>query len=123
MLRFLCLPGRERRMPHTPSIEAARAMRGAGRLLPIYRECLADTETPVSAYVKLHSDGPSFLLESVEGGERQGRYSMVAVAPTESVRFTADTAEHHTVHGVRRAPCSDPLAFIDDVMRDRVADP
>ena len=110
-------------MPHTPSLEAARELRGAGTLLPIYRECLADTETPVSAYVKLRTDGPSFLLESVEGGERQGRYSIVAVAPSESVRFTADTAEHHLPDRVQRVPCADPLAFVDDVMRDRVAAP
>jgi anthranilate synthase component I len=110
-------------VPHTPSLDAARALVGAGTLLPIYRECLADTETPVSAYVKLRGDGPSFLLESVEGGERQGRYSIVAVAPTESVRFSPDTAEHHLADRVQRVPCSDPLAFVDDVMRDRVAVP
>ena len=110
-------------MPHTPSIDAARQLRGAGTLLPIYRECLADTETPVSAYVKLRTDRPSFLLESVEGGERQGRYSIVAVAPSESVRFTADTAERFSADGSHTAPCSDPLAFVDDVMRDRVAVP
>ncbi len=110
-------------MPHTPTLEAARELRGKGTLLPIYRECLADTETPVSAYVKLRTDGPSFLLESVEGGERQGRYSIVAVAPSESVRFTADAAERHTANSIYTFPCADPLAFVDDVMRERVAVP
>jgi anthranilate synthase component 1 len=110
-------------MPHTPTLEAARAMRGRGTLLPIYRECLADTETPVSAYVKLRGEGPSFLLESVEGGERQGRYSIVAVAPSQSVRFSADTAERQTPNSIHTFPCDDPLALVDDVMRDRVAVP
>src|SRR5437588_10061818 len=118
MRAIRCPLGRECRMPHTPSIEAARAMRGAGTLLPIYRECLADTETPVSAYVKLRDEGPSFLLESVEGGERQGRYSIVAVAPAESVRFTADTAERHTPNTVHTFPSSDPLALVDEGMPD-----
>jgi anthranilate synthase component 1 len=110
-------------MPHTPSLESARELRGAGTLLPIYRECMADTETPVSAYVKLRTEGPSFLLESVEGGERQGRYSIVAVAPRESVRFTADTAERHLPDGVVRTPCADPLQLVDEIMRERVAVP
>ena len=110
-------------MPHTPSLDDARALRGRGTLLPIYRECLADTQTPVSAYVKLRTEAPSFLLESVEGGERQGRYSIVAVAPRESIRFTADAAERQTANSIHTFPCSDPLALVDDVMRDRVAVP
>jgi len=92
-------------------------------MLPIYRECLADTETPVSAYVKLRTEGPSFLLESVEGGERQGRYSIVAVAPSESVRFTADSAERHTPNTIHTFPCADPLALVDEIMRNRRAVP
>ena len=44
-----------------------------GNLIPVYAEVLADAETPVSAYQKLQKTGPSFLLESVEGGENIGR--------------------------------------------------
>ena len=47
----------------------------------ILREISADLETPISVYMKLHGQGPSFLLESVEGGERIARYSFIGVRP------------------------------------------
>jgi anthranilate synthase component I len=47
----------------------------------IVREIPADLETPTSVYLKLRGQGPSFLLESVEGGERIARYSFIGVAP------------------------------------------
>ena len=47
----------------------------------IVREINADLETPVSLYLKLRGDGPSFLLESVEGGERIARYSFIGIRP------------------------------------------
>jgi anthranilate synthase component 1 len=48
-----------------------------GALVPVYRELPADLETPVSVYLKLHRQGPSFLLESVEKAEQVGRYSFL----------------------------------------------
>jgi len=51
-----------------------------GVRVPVYREVLADLETPVSAYLKVAQGvGESFLLESVEGGERWARYSFIGV--------------------------------------------
>lgn len=47
----------------------------------VVREMPADLETPISVYLKLRGQGPSFLLESVEGGERIARYSFISVAP------------------------------------------
>ncbi|MBE3142901.1 MAG: anthranilate synthase component I, partial [Planctomycetes bacterium] len=47
----------------------------------IVRELHADLETPISVYLKLRGKGPSFLLESVEGGERIARYSFIGVSP------------------------------------------
>src|SRR5260221_12175266 len=47
----------------------------------IIREVSADLETPVSLYLKLRGDGASFLLESVEGGERIARYSFIGDRP------------------------------------------
>ncbi len=53
-----------------------------GNLIPVYREILGDLETPVSAYYKLTSKAKySFLLESVEGGEKFARYSFIARDP------------------------------------------
>ncbi len=47
----------------------------------IYREIVADLETPVSAYLKIRRGGYGFLLESVEGGERLARYSFIGAEP------------------------------------------
>jgi len=53
-----------------------------GNLIPVYKEIVADMETPVSAYKKIESEY-SFLLESVEGGEKQARYSFLGSCPKE----------------------------------------
>jgi anthranilate synthase component 1 len=50
-------------------------------LRPLVRELPADLDTPATAYLKLRGRGPSFLLESVEGGERIARYSFIGVSP------------------------------------------
>ena len=52
-----------------------------GRLAFVYREVLADTDTPVSAYAKLGRGPYSFLLESVVGGDKWAAYSFVGVRP------------------------------------------
>ena len=56
-------------------------------LVPVTRERLADLETPVSAFAKLRALGGAFLLESVEGGERMGRYSFIGLSPRTTLTF------------------------------------
>jgi anthranilate synthase component 1 len=56
-------------------------MVGQGNVVPVYREVMADLETPVSAYLKIARGPYSFLLESVEGGEHLGRYSFIGTEP------------------------------------------
>ena len=51
-----------------------REVAAQGTLVPVYRELAADLETPVTVYLKLRGQGPSFLLESVEKAEQVGRY-------------------------------------------------
>ena len=53
-----------------------------GNLIPVYREQLADLETPVSVLSRFTNDENVFLLESVEGGERFGRYSFIGINPS-----------------------------------------
>lgn len=53
-----------------------------GNLIPVYREILTDFETPLSAFTKIDKSNYSFLLESVEGGERLARYSMLGSNPS-----------------------------------------
>ena len=82
-------------MSHQPTLEEARALAGAGRgnLLPVSRELAADLETPVSAYLKVREGNHSFLLESVEGGERLARYSFIGANPWRVIR-TGPGEEH-----------------------------
>ena len=62
-----------------PDRETFLKLARKGNLVPVYREVLADLETPVSAYLRV-SGSPSFLLESVEGGEKWGRYSILSAS-------------------------------------------
>ncbi len=69
-----------------PSLEQVKAMAGRGNLAPVYRTINADLETPVSAYLKVARDPYSFLLESVAGGERLGRYSFIGTQPYKVIK-------------------------------------
>src|SRR6266704_3570187 len=64
-------------------------------LLPLYRDILTDLETPVSAYCKTARGPYSFLLESVTGGERVGRYSFIGIDPYMIVTQQGETATLH----------------------------
>lgn len=88
---------------YRPGLESFRRLAsGDANLIPVYREFPADLETPVSVYLKLmDGGGPSFLLESVEGGEQVGRYSFVGVDPRGLIslhgRHVRDVREGQTV--------------------------
>ena len=69
-----------------PSLEEVQAHVGSANLVPVYREINADLETPVSAYLKVARGSYSFLLESVEGGERIARYSFIGTDPMEVIK-------------------------------------
>ncbi|MFH1652264.1 MAG: chorismate-binding protein, partial [Chloroflexota bacterium] len=64
-----------------PTLAEVKKLKGKGNLVPVYREIVADLETPVSAYLKVSQGGYSFLLESVEGGQRLARYSFIGTDP------------------------------------------
>jgi len=66
---------------YSPTLEEVKKLKKDGNLVPIYREIVADLETPVSAFLKINRGGYSFLLESVEGGERLARYSFIGTEP------------------------------------------
>lgn len=100
-----------------PSLNEFIRRSGEGNLISVYKEILADMETPVSAFRKIDQGGFTFLLESVEGGEKWGRYSFLGSEPAMiiearggEVRVLRDggVAETHT--GV------DPIAFVRERM-------
>src|SRR5207253_328279 len=70
--------------------------------VPLFRELSADLETPTSVYLKLRGRGPSFLLESVEGGERVARYSFIGVEPSAQYRLQNGVVERHDADGVTK---------------------
>ena len=70
-----------------PAFEEFKARTRQGNLIPVYREILADLETPVSAYMKIGQGAYSFLLESVEGGEKWARYCFLGCDPAIVVRI------------------------------------
>ena len=85
----------------------ALASLAQGRPALIWRKTIADTETPVGAAVKLIEPGRGdFLLESVEGGEVRGRYSLLGLDPDLVFRATGGTCE------INRNWRSDRAAFV-----------
>ena len=64
-----------------PTLAEIKNTKWDGNLIPVYCEVIADMETPVSAFLKINRGGNSFLLESVEGGQRLARYSFIGTEP------------------------------------------
>ncbi len=106
--------------PHKyyPTLEQVKDLAGQGNLTPIYREILADLETPVSAFLKVCRDEPnSFLLESVEGGNRLGRYSFMGSDPFLVLRLDNGTA-YARLNGYKQTiQFSDPLEVINSYLK------
>jgi anthranilate synthase component 1 len=91
-----------------PSLEETRELAREHTLVPLRHTYVADTETPVSAYLKLRGDGPSFLLESAEQGQRFGRWSFIGCRPRTVIRLEGGA---FTVGGERRE-IEDPYAAV-----------
>jgi len=72
-----------------PKLNEIRNYKGQGTMIPVYREIIADLETPVSAFLKIHRGSYAFLLESVEGGQRLARYSFIGTEPYRVLSTTA----------------------------------
>jgi anthranilate synthase component 1 len=73
----------------SPGLDEVRALARDYTLVPLRHTFVADTETPVSAYLKLRGGGPSFLLESAEQGQRFGRWSFLGYRPRSILRWQA----------------------------------
>ncbi len=76
-----------------PSLDSFLQLADRGSLIPVYREILADVETPVSAFKKIDDGGDAFLFESVEGGEKWGRYSFIGISPRAVLKAFGNTVE------------------------------
>ena len=88
------------------------------RRTPVVREVRADLDTPLSAYLKLANQPNSFLLESVEGGDRWSRYSIIGL-PAKSLYRLRGKNLRIEVHGqvVETRELSDPIAELAAISR------
>jgi anthranilate synthase component 1 len=106
-----------------PSREAFLDLSRQGNVIPVYTDLMADFETPVSAYAKLREEGPSYLLESVEGGENLSRYSFIGCRPRKIFACGPETTEiREPGQATRTVPTpADPLTLIEEEMRGHQA--
>ncbi len=86
--------------------------------IPVAREVLADLDTPLSTYLKLADASYSYLLESVQGGEKWGRYSIIGLPCRKIVRVRGTRVSvEHAGEIVESLEVADPLAWIEDFQR------
>jgi anthranilate synthase component I len=101
-----------------PTYDEFVSLAQRGNVVPISCEILGDLETPVSAFLKIHRGRHGFLLESVQGGEKWGRYSFLGTEPERVWTARGHDVEERTRQGdVRRRKVPDVLGALRDWLR------
>ena len=96
-----------------------RTLARQGNLIPVCRDILADLETPVSAFLKVHRGPYGFLLESVRGGEKWARYSFLGTEPARVFRARGGVVEIETPgEAPRREPVDDGFEALRRLLAD-----
>jgi len=103
------------RRVYTPTLEEFKQKAGPATVVPVYRDILADLDTPVSAFMKIDDGGDAFLLESVEQGEKWGRYSFLGARPKMTVKGS-DTSLEIIEDGKSRIESGSPLEVLKELM-------
>jgi anthranilate synthase component 1 len=106
----------------TPDIAGARELAEAGNVVPVVLTYVEDSETPVSAFLKLRGEGPSFLLESAEQGGSMGRHSFLGFSPRRLIRWSdgellewiGEDAATPMAEPTRRTAAADPYAAVSE---------
>ena len=102
---------------YKPSFQEFKELSKRGNLIPVYREILADEETPVTALLKIRKRPYAFLLESVEGGEKWGRYTFLGADPLAVVRVKPEEVEVRSNGHLMQLPHGgDPLAVLKELL-------
>jgi len=97
-----------------PSYKEFKQKLSLGNLIPVWKEVLADFDTPVSAFKKIKRGQYAFLLESVEGGEKWGRYSFLGTDPSIIFRSKGNQVEIIEGKEVRRFT-GDPIVSLREL--------
>ena len=97
------------------TLEKFSRMAKEANVIPLYRNILCDTETPVSAFLKLKKK-PAFLLESVIGGEKWARYSFICVDPVLTITGRGKKIEVAKGRNSVRVSANDPLSVVKDIL-------
>ena len=102
-----------------PSRQEFRRLAREFNLIPVWREILADCDTPVSTFLRVGNRGPAFLMESVEGGERVARYSFTGANPRAVVSSRGTRVERRTLPSgtVETMESTDPLSALRDQLK------
>lgn len=87
-----------------------------GTLIPVYREIMADMDTPVTAFLKIDDGISSFLLESIEGGEKWARYTFLGAGPATIVRSKGRMVEVQRGDCVECRDCDDPTTVVSEIL-------
>ncbi len=89
--------------------------------IPVSREVLADLDTPLSTYLKLANGPYSYLFESVHGGEKWGRYSIIGMPSDTIIKVYNNNVEiTHKGELIEQNSCDDPLEWIEDYKRQYI---
>ena len=102
---------------YSPDFPKFQKLASQGTLIPVFREIMADMDTPVTAFRKIDDGRYSFLLESIEGGEKWARYTFLGSSPSTVVRSRGNVVE---VLADGKAPdrieTDDPLSVVRDIL-------
>lgn len=101
----------------SPDFQTFEKLLSKGNLIPVYREIMADMDTPVTAFRKIDDGLYSFLLESIEGGEKWARYSFIGASPSLVVRSSGNRVELLKNGIIEVVESADPV----QVLREQLA--
>ncbi|MBI3863473.1 MAG: anthranilate synthase component I [Planctomycetia bacterium] len=99
-----------------PDYETFAQLAGRCDLVPVYRQLVSDTLTPVSAYCRIQQGDCGFLFESVIGGERIGRYSFLGADPFLQINAYGHRFETTGPHGTETREVDDPLCELERLL-------
>ena len=100
-------------IPHRPTYDDFATLARTHTVVPVYRQLLGDTLTPVSAFEKIRHTEGAFLFESVVGGERVGRYSFLGSNPFRQFEAKGTTVRERCGLGEwHESQCDNPLKLL-----------